>query len=199
MRVEVNHITSAGDPDIKNVFYNGNSCNLGVTFPVVKNALSDYDGSFVSPKVSTTNNIPYFTKPFDYTYPNKYIYPNIIPHEGPVNTANITHYAFNLPLEQVVNADGSISIFFDVPGVEPEDISVTVDKENVLVTAQRKNRIAVGADKNNKILFLNKIFLVPKGFDVKSLEAEIVLGVLTLSMKSVPADEPKKIAVKVGR
>lgn len=95
--------------------------------------------------------------------------------------------------------EGHVYVSVNVPGVNPDDISITFDKGILLVSAQAKEE---ESDKKRKFYrkavnsFSYRI-AVPGEIDNNAEpEATYKHGVMTIAFAKIPQSQPKKIAVK---
>ena len=102
----------------------------------------------------------------------------------------------------VFHTEDSLVIRMDLPGVNPDDVEVTV-QENVLLINGRRN-FAWDADKIRFVRrgtfygdFTQRVAL-GKGLDVESIAASYDNGVLELRIPYMEEVQPKKISIEVG-
>ncbi len=96
--------------------------------------------------------------------------------------------------------DGNWIMRFDLPGVEPKDIDVSVagDTLTVRATRGRMGDRENGNAENNYRRFEHSLTL-PKGVLRDQIKANYQHGVLELSMPASPEAMGRKIPVEVGR
>ena len=96
--------------------------------------------------------------------------------------------------------DGSYHIELDVPGVTREDVDITLDKGTLSISAERKHEESDASRKGwREERFYGKVtraFSLPDTIDPESVSAEMVDGVLRVSIAKTPAAQPRKIDVK---
>lgn len=102
----------------------------------------------------------------------------------------------------VFHTEDSLVIRMDLPGVDPNDVEVTV-QENVLLINGRRN-FAWDADKVRFVRrgtfygdFTQRVAL-GKGLDVESIAANYDNGVLELRVPYMEEVQPKKVSIEVG-
>ena len=90
------------------------------------------------------------------------------------------------------------SVEVELPGVHNDDIDVTVEKNVLQVTAQRKppedERTYLHLERRHGKL--ERTFSLPDTVDAGSVEAELKDGVLHITLAKKPETQPKKISVK---
>jgi HSP20 family protein len=97
--------------------------------------------------------------------------------------------------------DDAFLVVFDVPGIDPESIELTVEK-NVLTVSVRR---AFDRSELDEILvserpqgvFSRQVFL-GDGLDIDALEATYDAGVLTVKVPVLEAAKPRRIPITVG-
>jgi HSP20 family protein len=90
----------------------------------------------------------------------------------------------------------------DVPGVKESDLDVTVTGNRITVAGSRDEE---KEDKNDRYYTyersygsFSRTFTLPDGVDMKTVNADLKDGVLTLSVHKTQEAQPKKIAVQTA-
>ena len=86
--------------------------------------------------------------------------------------------------DEVVEKDEHAVISIDLPGVRPEQITVTTEHRTLQVKAERDGRQAI----------VRHYAIEPK-FDLGQVQAHLALGVLTLTLPKAAEAKPRQIAV----
>ena len=93
--------------------------------------------------------------------------------------------------------DDKLYLHIDLPGVDPESIDVTVEKNNLTVTAERKWERA-----DEQVLLnerptgtFSRQFFLGESLDTDAIEAGYDYGVLTLAIPVAETAKARKIAV----
>jgi HSP20 family protein len=90
---------------------------------------------------------------------------------------------------------------FDLPGVDPDSIDLTVERNVLTVRAERKRRTRSGAEtvisERPMGTFTRQLFLGDT-LDTDHLDATYEAGVLTLRIPVAEQAKPRKIAVATG-
>ena len=86
----------------------------------------------------------------------------------------------------------------DVPGIDPEDIDIEVEKKHLTVTAERRDlvddeRVDISRGRPRGT-FVRRFFL-GDGLDGESIEASYDKGVLTLTIPMTEKAKARKIAI----
>ena len=118
--------------------------------------------------------------------------------------ARVTRHAFGqstvMPLDGV-RRDGDVLLRFDVPGIDPESIEVTVDRGVLSVSVKRTEERA----ENDKFFvrersmgsFSRRLYL-PKNLNADGVEASYRNGVLEVRIPVLEQAKPRKVEVRQG-
>jgi len=106
------------------------------------------------------------------------------------------------PRVDIKEDQDKVALIFELPGMEKDDIKVSV-KDNVLsVSGERKIECK---DENEKYIrseircgFFSRSFTLPKTVDSNSVSADYRNGMLTISLAKREESKPKEIEVKVS-
>lgn len=105
-----------------------------------------------------------------------------------------------LPMDAYRQGDRFV-VHFDLPGVDPESVEVTVEKNVLTVSARRE--LTRSEDQEWLVserpsgTFTRRLHL-GEGLDTEHIEARYDNGVLTLSVPVAEAAKPKKVAITTG-
>jgi len=94
------------------------------------------------------------------------------------------------PAVDVFENKEELLVFADVPGVEKDDVTVNLEKNQLSLRAKRTV--------NGQAFDYARTFVVPQGIDAEQISAELKLGVLALRLPKSAALKPRQIAVKAG-
>ena len=118
--------------------------------------------------------------------------------------ARLTRQAFGqatvMPLDGV-RRDGDVLLRFDVPGIDPDSIEVTVDRGVLSVSVKRQEELA----ENDKFFvrersmgsFTRRLYL-PKNLNADGVEASYRNGVLEVRIPVLEQAKPRKVEVRQG-
>jgi HSP20 family protein len=88
----------------------------------------------------------------------------------------------------------------DLPGVKQEDVDLTVEKNSLRITAERK-----GPSDERKFWHqeraygrIDRLITLPETVDAEGITAELKDGVLALTLNKRPESQPRKIQVKAN-
>ena len=105
-----------------------------------------------------------------------------------------------MPLD-AYRQDDHFVIHFDLPGVEPDSIDLTVEKNVLTVTAtrqwQRDEGVQVVASERPQGSFSRQLFL-GDSLDADRIEATYTNGVLTVRLPVADKAKPRKVEISHG-
>ena len=111
-----------------------------------------------------------------------------------VNTANV------MPLDGI-RRDGDVLLRFDVPGIDPESIEVTVDRGVLSVSVKRAEEHA----ESDKFFVRERTFgtftrrlYLSKNLNADAVEAAYHNGVLEVRIPVLEQAKPRKVEVRQG-
>ncbi len=106
-----------------------------------------------------------------------------------------------IPMDAVRHGD-RVFISFDLPGVDPDSVDLTVERNVLTITAQRGASVQEGdqvlADERPKGAFSRRV-LLGDTLDTTKLEAAYDHGVLTVTIPVAEQAQPRKIAIGGGQ
>ena len=106
-----------------------------------------------------------------------------------------------LPLD-TIRREGEVVLRFDVPGVAPEQISVTVDKGVLTVSATREDALAEGEERVVRERYAgtaSRSVRLTDTLDADAIEASHANGVLELRIPVREAAKPRRIEVAAAQ
>ncbi len=105
-----------------------------------------------------------------------------------------------MPMDAYRQGD-SFVVHFDLPGVEPSSIDLTIEKNVLTVTAQRSwarpEDAEVVAAERQQGSFSRQLFL-GEGLDADGIEAGYEQGVLTVHIPVAEQAKPRKVQIASG-
>lgn len=106
----------------------------------------------------------------------------------------------SIPMD-AVRHDDRVFVNFDLPGVDPDAIDLTVERDVLTVTATRRFERAEGdevlANERPQGTFTRRV-LLGESLDTSKLEAAYDHGVLSITIPVAEQAQPRKIAVGGG-
>lgn len=113
-------------------------------------------------------------------------------------TDQMTKQARSLLAMDAVRDDDTVTIYIDVPGVQRDDIDVSVEKNELTVTVDRRWAEAdkqVLSSERPQGTFTRRIML-SDALDLEQLSARTSEGVLTITVPVAERSKPRKIDVE---
>ncbi len=99
-----------------------------------------------------------------------------------------------------VRGDDEVTIYVDAPGATPEDIDVSIERNELTVSVER-----VWVDDDKEVLarerpqgMFSRRFMLSDALDLDRLRAKTEHGVVTLSIPVAEKSKPRKIDVSDG-
>jgi len=104
------------------------------------------------------------------------------------------------PHVDIFETDAEVVVLADVPGVNPEDIELSLEENILTIAAQRQPPKHMGRlilEEYETGHYLRR-FTVAETIDQDQIAARLVDGVLRVSLPKVAPTQPKKIEIKIG-
>lgn len=106
----------------------------------------------------------------------------------------------SMPMDAYRQGDRFV-VHFDLPGIAPDSVELTVEKNVLTVSAQRQwnpeNGTEVLVSERPQGSFSRQLFL-GESLDVDHIEAHYEHGVLTVTIPVAEAAKPRKVAISAG-
>ena len=106
------------------------------------------------------------------------------------------------PAVDIQETDGDILMRFEIPGMEKDDIKVSIENDILTVSGERNLR---HEDKDDNYIRTEirsgsfcRSFSLPKGVDSKKIEASYKNGILMVKLTKSEEAKPKQIEVKIS-
>ncbi|HIF01479.1 MAG TPA: Hsp20/alpha crystallin family protein [Planctomycetes bacterium] len=108
------------------------------------------------------------------------------------------------PLSQVApvtirESDSNVTIEFDVPGFKDDDLEITVNNGELLVTGKREAEIPSGAKlmfNNRQAGSLERVIKLDDSLDPESVDAVLEFGVLKIMLSRKPEKQPTPVRIR---
>jgi HSP20 family protein len=125
------------------------------------------------------------------------LFRNYLPAEGDAEmSASVCDWT---PAVDVKEEDDRFLILADIPGVDPKDIEVHMDKGMLTIKGERKSE---ARDENNGYKRVERVygsffrrFTMPDTADADNIKAECKNGVLEIIIPKKAAEQPRRIEV----
>ncbi|MHB1446380.1 MAG: Hsp20/alpha crystallin family protein [Acidimicrobiales bacterium] len=106
----------------------------------------------------------------------------------------------SMPMDAYRQGDRFV-VHFDLPGIAPDSVELTVEKNVLTVSAQRQwapeEGTEVLASERPQGSFSRQLFL-GESLDVDNIEAHYDNGVLTVTIPVAEAAKPRKVSISAG-
>ena len=105
-----------------------------------------------------------------------------------------------MPMDAVRHEDG-VEFRFDLPGIDPASIEVTIDRGVLAVSAQRTEEFAEGEKPVVRERFtgsFSRRVRLGSGVDAEKVEASYDRGVLTVRVPLAETAKPRKVEIQTG-
>jgi HSP20 family protein len=102
-----------------------------------------------------------------------------------------------VPLADVEETDDAYIVEIELPGVERDDVDVSVNGRRLLVTGERKERERAGLirRRTRKVGEFRYELILPDDLDPDGVQANLDRGVLTVQVAKAAADRRRRIEV----
>ena len=107
-----------------------------------------------------------------------------------------------LPAVDLVANDAAYVLSMEVPGVEPEQITLEVREENLVITGEKASPHAEGAARiAGERVFgeFRRLWALPEDADADAITAATKNGVLTVTVPRKAAPEPQHRTIEITR
>lgn len=97
--------------------------------------------------------------------------------------------------------DDRYELRFDVPGVDPDTIELTVDRRELLLSFDRTDDVPEGAEivaRRRPLGSISQRLFLGEGLDPEGLDARYDHGVLTVVIPVAEAAKPRRVAIGAG-
>jgi HSP20 family protein len=105
-----------------------------------------------------------------------------------------------MPAMDVYETDDKIVATFDLPGIEPGDVDVSVEDSTLTVSGKRETSNEVKEENYHRVErrygSFTRSLALPQTADTENVEARFDKGVLTVEVAKAEKARPKKIQVK---
>jgi HSP20 family protein len=106
------------------------------------------------------------------------------------------------PAADIYEKDGNLVVEVDLPGLDADDVSVTVEEGNLVIKGERSFSSEISDEDAYRIerrygLF-ERVLTLPDDVDADRIAAQVEHGVLTVTLPRKPEIKPKQIKVDVA-
>ena len=110
-------------------------------------------------------------------------------------------YVYETPACDIYENEGSYKIYFDIPGVEKEDISLKVEKDVLSLTAESTKKADKGYDcirEEMRYAGYKRSFELNNAVDTGKINANYENGTLILTLPKKEEQKTKEIKINVA-
>ena len=107
-----------------------------------------------------------------------------------------------MPPVDVIENEESYSIVAEVPGFDPSDSDLTVERHMLTISGKQPETKEEGRRyfiRERQAWSMKRSFQLPEDADEENISADFENGVLTVNVKKQPKTLPRKISVKIGK
>ncbi|MGW8257126.1 MAG: Hsp20/alpha crystallin family protein [Thermoguttaceae bacterium] len=105
------------------------------------------------------------------------------------------------PAVDVVEAEKEITVRAEIPGIDPNELDVTVSGNQLIISGEKKE----SSEKKESGFYhsearygsFRRVIPLPEGVNSENVDAQYANGVLTLKLNKTPPPDSKKIEIKV--
>lgn len=107
------------------------------------------------------------------------------------------------PKLDIIDNDKAINIYVELPGMNKDDIKISVNEDKMLVLKGKKE----SAGENDKRSYIrsersfgefSRSIVLPENIDIDHINAKFNSGILELSIPKTAPKEPKEIDINIG-
>lgn len=101
----------------------------------------------------------------------------------------------------VMRANDDIVLQAALPGIAPEDISVTIDQGMLTISAENAAESSDNVDyiiRERRFGKFHRVMQLPKWVDTDNVETQYRYGVLTVTAPKLEGAKPRRLEVKAG-
>jgi HSP20 family protein len=107
-----------------------------------------------------------------------------------------------IPAVDIYEYDNRFELRVDLPGVDPKDVEMTLDRGVLTLSGERKTeKVVAENDKDVAVRIerghgrFHRRFILPESVDTERIEARSRNGVLEIKIEKQPKAQPKRIKV----
>jgi HSP20 family protein len=119
----------------------------------------------------------------------------------PVATNGENGVAVRRPATNVYDGEDGYVLELEVPGISPDDIEVSLDGDTLTLSGTRELEAPEGHEATTRewsSYRFSRSFRLPKNLDLEKIDAELVNGVLRLTLPRGEAHKPRQIGVRAA-
>lgn len=101
----------------------------------------------------------------------------------------------------LLQSEEGVQLFIDLPGVNPDEVDITVDGRSLHLKAERSFEVPEGTtliSRRRPSKSISRSFQLGENLDPEGLEADYAYGVLKVTVPVAESAKPRKISVGAG-
>ena len=108
------------------------------------------------------------------------------------------------PAVDVRETNDEIQVTAELPGLAPEDVSVTVENGVLTISGEKKQEVQEGKEDSNYYLYerrygrFERSFSLPRTVNAEQVKARFDNGVLTIALPKAETAKPKKVQIEAN-
>jgi HSP20 family protein len=107
------------------------------------------------------------------------------------------------PRVDISNTESSTILHVEIPGVNKEDVKISINEERILSIRGEKKQSETQEDHKfirieRRFGSFNRSFTLPEFIDINAIQAEFNNGILTITLPKVEPEKPKSIEVPIA-
>jgi HSP20 family protein len=109
-----------------------------------------------------------------------------------------------MPVVDVRETADEIQVSAELPGIAPEDVSVTVENGVLTISGEKKQEVVEGKEDADYHLFerrygrFERSFTLPRTVDAEKVKARFQNGVLHITLPKLQEAKPRRVQIEVG-
>lgn len=107
------------------------------------------------------------------------------------------------PRVDISNTESSTILHVEIPGVNKEDVKISINEERILSIRGEKKQSETQEDHKfirieRRFGSFDRSFTLPEFIDINGIQAEFNNGILTITLPKVEPEKPKSIEVPIA-
>jgi HSP20 family protein len=108
------------------------------------------------------------------------------------------------PAVDVRETNDELHVSAELPGLKPEDVSVTVENGVLTISGEKKQEVQEGKEEGDYYLFerrygrFERSFTLPRSVSADRVKARFENGILTVSLPKAEEAKPRKVQIEAN-
>lgn len=124
---------------------------------------------------------------------------------GDIDKGVNIEYGNFAPRVDISEDEKSLFLYAELPGINKEDVKVTINEDNVLMIKGEKKREEKTESQDKSFIKIERTFgsfsrsfVLPQNIKTDSINAKFENGVLNITLEKVEPKKPKEIEIALG-